>query len=146
MHADGRLSHIIGGEAPTLAHATEGLPFAHGHMSQVTASGSLMVFSNGEHDHRTEGSKVVELVIDEPEGLVRTVASVPEPEQRFVGYLGDGRRLEGGHTLMVNPDHGIYELDAVGAVVWEGHQDPEGRTNYNVGRVEPVAALSPYGP
>ncbi len=144
VHADGRLSHILGGENPTLTHTAAGLPFAHGHMSQVTDAGTLLVFSNGDHEHALLGSKVVELSIDEADGTVDTVWSTPEPEARFVGYLGDARRLPGGHTLVVNPDHGIYEVDGLGQVVWEARHDPVALWDYNLGRVEFVDPLPPY--
>jgi hypothetical protein len=115
-------------------------------MSQVTEAGTLLVFSNGEHDHRLDGSKVVELAVDEEAGTVSTVWTTPEPEGRFVGFLGDARRLPGGHTMIVSPNQGVYEVTAEGEVVWEAHHDPEGMMNHNLGRAQRVDPLPPYGP
>ncbi len=141
VRADGSLTAIVGGDVPTLAFSGDGLPFAHGHASHVTDAGTILVFDNGDHVHQVEGSRVVELAIDEVAGTVDEVWRTPEPEGRFVTYLGDARRLPGGNTLIVNPDHGIWEVTPDGTVVWEGHQDPEHRFNQNLGRME---AITPW--
>ncbi len=146
IHADGTLGPVVGGVDPTLPFDGEGLPFAHGHMSQVTSEGHPLVFSNGDHVHELDGSYVVELEVDEADGVVREVGRIPEPMGRFVAYLGDARRLPGGHTLVVDPDVGLYEVAPDGSVVWEARHVPEDDIDYNLGRAELIDPLPPYGP
>jgi hypothetical protein len=134
---DGTLRGIVGGDDPTWPHAGDRLPFAHGHFSSITDEGHLLVFSNGDHDHQAEGSRVVELAVDEEAGTVEVIGTVPEPEGRFVGFLGDAVRWPDGHTLVTNPKHGIYELDAEHQTVWHlAHGRPT-----EIGRVVPIAPL-----
>jgi hypothetical protein len=130
---DGSLGAIVGGATPTIPFDGDGLPMAHGHFSQVTPDGHLLIFSNGDHEHQLEGSRVVELAIDEGAGVVREVWSAPEPEGRFAGFLGDAVRV-GDHTLIVNPNRGVWEVDADGQPVrFSAHVDP-----IEIGRVEPI--------
>ncbi len=133
VDSSGQLLGILGGDDPTWAGPPD--PFVHGHFSHITPEGHLLVFSNGDHVHQVEGSRVVELAVDEVAGTVSTVWETPEPEGSFVGFLGDAIRLPGGDTLVVNPNKGVFEVAPDGEVRFELRHD----TPTNIGRVEPIA-------
>lgn len=135
VDAEGRVLGVLGGLDPSWPTDDGELPLVHGHFSQVSPEGTLWVFSNGDHVHPATGSRVVELAVDPVAGRTEVVRSRPGPNQAFAGFLGDVRRIGADHTVVANPNLGLFEYDDDGVLLWElRHAGPS-----EIGRVVPIA-------
>ncbi|MCA9491291.1 MAG: aryl-sulfate sulfotransferase [Myxococcales bacterium] len=114
---------------------------SHPHLSDAWESG-FVAFDNG--DHATP--KVSSLVVFEVDQAARTVRQrlrFPDPRGRYVGILGDARRLPGGHVL--GSWSVLGELDEVtldGEELWRAHTVPAKA----VGRVIYLPELPGWAP
>lgn len=89
----------------------------HAHMSEVWPGG-MVVFDN--RNHLGPPSRVVEYALDEDARTLEEVWSLDEPEGRKVHFLGDARRLPGGHVLVAWSALGVLsEVTRSGDVLWE---------------------------
>lgn len=99
----GEVRWILGGAAATLAPATPGAVFRHGHASHAWREDDglhLLIFDNRTHDPAPVVSRVLELRIDPEAGTYTQVWSLPDPEGRNTSFLGDAHRLGNGNTLV----------------------------------------------
>jgi hypothetical protein len=111
-------------------------PWSHGHFSHAWEGGMLM-FDNGSH-HPQQATRLVELAIDPVTSTTEVVWAWQQPYNGFTSFLGDARRLPGGHILGAFTELGLLvEIDPTdGAVVWQA-QVP----GYFIGRVRHTESL-----
>lgn len=96
---------------------------SHAHLSDAW-DGGLVAFDNGSH-RTPQVSSIVELEWDESAHTVSEVFRWPDPEGRFVGIIGDVRKLPGGDYLAAWSTLGeITEVDPAGRLVWKLRTDP----------------------
>lgn len=109
---------------------------SHPHLSDAW-EGGFVAFDNGDHA-TPQVSSLVLFEVDSSARTVRQRMRFPDPQGRFVGILGDARRLPGGHVL--GSWSVLGELDEVtldGEELWRAHTVPQKA----VGRVVYVADL-----
>ena len=124
----GRVTEQLGGRDSTVPFPAEA-ELSHPHMSQVTPTGTLLVFDNGLH--HDDASRVVELARTD-DGL-EVVWSVDHPSGERNGYLGDARRLPGGNTLVAwSSSARLTEYAPSGDIVW----DMELEDTKHIGRIQ----------
>lgn len=108
-----------GSPYPSLA----GSLLSHAHLSDAW-DGGLVAYDNGSH-RVPPRTALVELRWDEDARTVDEVWRWEDPTGRFVGILGDVRRLPAGGTVSSWSTLGeIGELDANGVVVWHARTTP----------------------
>jgi hypothetical protein len=96
---------------------------SHAHLSDAW-DGGLVAFDNGSHRSPPETS-IVELAWDEDARTVEEVFRWRHPEGRFVGIIGDVRKLSGGTYLVAWSTYGdLDEVDPDGQIVWHAATDP----------------------
>ncbi len=92
-------------------------PFDHGHYSQLTADGILMM-DNGPH-RTPPASRAVEYRVDRDAGTIALTWAYWEPEGRHVVALGDVKKLVGGNRLVSWSTAGLVTEVADQDVVWQ---------------------------
>jgi hypothetical protein len=132
VSAEGERRWELGGDQATLAPATPGAVFRHGHTSQAWREADglhLLLFDNRTHDPEPAVSRVLELLVDPDAGTYRKVWEVEHPDALYAGFLGDARRLPNGNTLVDwTPWSVLTEHAPDGEIVWELERDfPLGR-------------------
>lgn len=129
----GALLWALGGAYGEFADlGPEALP-KHAHLSEAWPGGFL-AFDN--QDHGTEISRVVEYAYDEEARTVASVWRYTDPEGRHAKFLGDARRLPGGHRLIAwSPFGEVTEVTPEGDVVWSSKHP------FTVGRVTRLSSL-----
>lgn len=129
--ADGaRRWQLGGGAEATLRPASPGDAFRHGHTSHAWREDDglhLLMFDNRTHDPDPV-SRVLEWRIDPDAGTYEAVWEVTL-DDRYVGFLGDARRLPGGTTLVDWTAYAeLTEHAPDGEVVWRmSRSEPLGR-------------------
>lgn len=114
-------------------------PTRHGHSSDLVGD-RFVIFDNGDHGPRPIVSRVVGLDVDLDAGTTSEAWSIPDPEGRFVSYLGDARQLPGGNVLVLWSPRGVLqEFAPDGEVVWEAELRGPG----TVGRLTWTTDLAP---
>lgn len=123
LDADFHFVWQLGGEGATIDTGGEPL-FRHAHFSHAYDD-RILVFDNGwPHTSEPPASRVVEIEIDEAAGTARTVWTYPEPEGRYVSFLGDAKRLPNGNTLISWGDlNRLQEVTEGGETVWQVSMD-----------------------
>lgn len=141
--ATGALLWQMGGLDGDFAVDGGGPLWSHGHTSQVWEGGMTM-FDNGDHA-TPRVSAAVEYAWDEASFTVGEVWRFPHPEGRFVGVLGDVKRLSDGNRLVAWGDLAtLHEVTDAGVTVWSasGPADIVGRATALV----ELYTLLPSGP
>ncbi|MCB9686513.1 MAG: hypothetical protein H6738_08575 [Alphaproteobacteria bacterium] len=114
---------------------------SHPHLSDAWETG-FVAFDNGDHATPKVSSLVV-FDVDQAARTVRQRLRFPDPQGRYVGILGDARRLPGGHVL--GSWSVLGELDEItldGEEVWRAHTVPAKA----VGRVIHLPELPGWAP
>ncbi|MEQ1500755.1 MAG: aryl-sulfate sulfotransferase [Myxococcota bacterium] len=116
---------------------------SHAHWSDAW-DGGLVAFDNGTH-HDPPLSSIVTLAWDEDARTVAETSRWTDPEQRFVGILGDARQLPGGDVLSSWSVLGeLREVTPAGEVVWSAHTEAGGDgPAVSIGRVRWLSELVP---
>ena len=128
LDREGEVQWYLGGPRDHFTPVGQTALPKHAHMSEAWPGG-LLVFDN--RNHLDGPSRVVEYALDEDAGTLQEVFSIPEPEGEPIHYLGDARRLPGGHVLVAWSTKGtVSEYDRDGALVWEIQAD------HTVGRIQ----------
>lgn len=97
--------------------------FSHAHLSDAW-DGGMVLFDNGSH-HPEPVSAIVEVAWDEGARTAREVFRWEDPEGRFVGILGDARRMPGGGYLGSWSTLGeLTEISPDGEREWWARTDP----------------------
>ncbi len=97
--------------------------WSHSHLSQVW-DGGFVAFDNGPHAD-PQVSSVVEVAYDEGAGTAWEVFRYTDPQHRFMGILGDVRKLPGGTYLISwSTGGGLTEVAPDGTVLWEAVARP----------------------
>jgi hypothetical protein len=113
-------------------------PLSHAHLSQAW-DGGLVAFDNGSH-RQPQVSALVELAWDEQARTATEVFRWEDPQGRFVGVLGDAKKLPGGTVLGSWSVLGeLNEVAPDGREVWHATTSPLRA----VGRIQWVGDL--YG-
>jgi hypothetical protein len=134
----GEILWVMGGPDGTFTWA-DGAPLwsgvedswlSHAHLSDAW-DGGLVAFDNGSH-RSPPTSSIVELAWDEGSGTVEEVFRWSHPDGRFVGIIGDVRKLPGGSYLASWSTAGdLDEISPAGEVLWHAETEPP----RSVGRV-----------
>jgi hypothetical protein len=113
---DDRFVWQAGGRGGTLVAGSDDAEVLHGHFTEAFGDRAL-VFDNGSHGDRA--SRVVELQLLPDEGRYDAVWWAEHPDGDYIDFLGDARRLPGGHTLVAwSPQGRVDELRDDGSVAW----------------------------
>lgn len=106
----------VGGQDATVPYADPSLAFSHGHLSDAW-DGGFLLFDNGSH-HEPQRSRVVEYAVHD--GVADATWIYDDPEERFVEFLGDARRLPSDNVLIAwSPLGSVQEVTREREVVWE---------------------------
>ena len=121
---------------PVWVSATESALWSHGHLSQLW-DGGLVLFDNGSH-RSPKVSGIAEYRVDETEMTVEEVFRFDDPLGRYMGAVGDVRKLPGGNYLASWTTWGeLTEITPQGEIVWRASST----AGHATARIHPISDL-----
>ncbi len=125
---------------PVWSSATDSKLWSHGHLSQLW-DGGFVLFDNGSHS-TPRVSGIAEYRLDEAARTVEEVFRFDDPNSRFMGAVGDARKLPGGNYMASWTTWGeITEITPTGEIVWKAKHSDEYATT-RVQFIEDLYALA----
>jgi len=116
VDAEGAFAWQIGGRDATLHPVDPAHEAFHGHFTHAWDD-RVLVFDN--HSHVDGPSRVMEWRIDAAAGTYEAVWTHEEPGGGKITFLGDARRMPGGHTLIAwSPRGELEEVRPDGTTAW----------------------------